>query len=364
MLMRLARLDGIRALAILLVILTHHRIITQVGWAGVDLFFVLSGFLITRILRSSFTQTTYWSRFYLKRAVRILPPFVILVGFCAIVSHHHPFFSFLGYVLFLGNVVTLTRYDIPLLGVLWSLAVEEHFYLAWPLAIKFIGRRQLLLILGGVLLFEPLVRALATPHLRDWSPIYFLTPFRLDSLAAGALIAILVEDASAETWLRRWSGVGTVVSVAAFAVLSLFVPTFSRESNSVSFNAIGYSLIAGIAFFFVARVLLVPTDWLGTLLSTKPIVYLGRVSYGIYLYHQVVFTILRKALHIPFDNPDVGALRRLFPMEFAITLVVAAISFRFYETPILRWGNRLAIRREIAVGDSTASEQDAVAATP
>lgn len=196
MLMRLARLDGIRTIAILLVLLTHHRMITQVGWAGVDLFFVLSGFLITRILRSSFTQTTYWSRFYLKRAVRILPPFFILVGFCAIVSHHRSFLSFLGYVLFLGNVMTLTRFDNPLLGVLWSLAVEEHFYLMWPFAIKFIERRQLLLILSGVLLFEPLLRGLATPHLRGWTPIYFLTPFRLDSLAAGALMAILVEDAS------------------------------------------------------------------------------------------------------------------------------------------------------------------------
>lgn len=132
----------------------------------------------------------------------------------------------------------------------------------------------------------------------------------------------------------------------------------------MSFNSIGYSLVAVIAFFFVARVLLVPTGWLSTLLSARPIVYLGRISYGIYLYHEIVFTVLRKALHIPFDNPDVGALRRLFPVEVAITIVVAAISFRFYETPILQWGNRLAIRKEIAAGDSTASEQDAVAAGP
>ena len=141
------------------------------------------------------------------------------------------------------------------------------------------------------------------------------------------------------------------------------VPNFSRESNSVSFNSIGYSLIAGIAFFFVARVLLVPTGWLSTLLSARPVVYLGRISYGIYLYHKVVFTVLRKAFHIPFDDPDVGALRHLFPVEFAITIILAAISFRSYETPILKWGNRIALRREIAAEDSTASEQDVVAAT-
>ena len=357
--MRLARLDGIRAIAIVMVILVHHVIFPEFGWAGVDLFFVLSGLLITRILRASTTQTTYWSRFYLKRAVRILPPLLLLVVGCVLLVHHLSWIGLTGYLLFLGNVVNLTPYRIAILGVLWSLAVEEHFYLLWPLAVKHLSRRRLMVLLAAVLLLEPVLRGLATPHLSSWEPLYALTPFHLDSIAAGALLALLTEGNSATVWLRRWSGPGVLALLALYLGLRASLP-FYRNANQLPFNMFGYSLIAAICFCIVARVLLTSEGWVSTFLAWRPIAYVGRISYGMYLYESIVLTALKQAFHLPFATPNLRALHWLVPLDLALTVAVAALSFHFVETPILKWGNRMAVRKETAAGDSTRSEQEEV----
>lgn len=358
--MRLARLDGIRALAILMVILVHHSIIPEFGWAGVDFFFVLSGLLITRILRASTGQTTYWSRFYLKRAVRILPPLLLLLTACVLLTHRVSWIGMAGYALFLGNVVNLTSYGIATLGILWSLAVEEHFYLVWPFAVKHLNRTHLITLLAAVLLLELVLRGLATPHLRSWEPLYELTPFHLDSIAAGALLALLTEQTSAAAWLRQWSGLGVVLLIVTYAGLRTLLP-FYRNADQLPFNIFGYSLIAAIFFCAVGHVLLIPEGWISSMLSARPIVYIGRISYGLYLYETIVLTMLKKAFHLPFGAPNLPALYWLLPVDLLITAAVAGLSFRFVETPILAWGNRLAIRQQIAVGDVTRSEQDEVA---
>ncbi len=362
--MRLSRLDTLRTIAILMVIASHHFLLVELGWAGVDLFFVLSGFLITRILRSSFTRKTYWSRFYLKRAVRILPPLLILFAVAFLLSRHIPLPTFAGYGLFLGNVMNLTRYRNGLFIVLWSLAVEEHFYIFWPFAVRFLSRKNLLLLLAAVLLVEPILRAVATPHVSTFEPIFLLTPFRLDGLAAGAMLALLTESLAAERWLARWSLTGLLVTAALFGLIRSVTPAFTREANSVSFNSIGYTLIAAISFFLIASVLFLPAGRINTLLSAPPLVYLGRISYGMYLFHIIVITVLKKRLHIPFGVTGTTATQHIFPLELAITIVIAAISFQFYEKPILAWGNRRALRLEAREGDPLQSEQASVTEAP
>ncbi|HTF65474.1 MAG TPA: acyltransferase [Edaphobacter sp.] len=184
--MRIPRLDGIRAIAILLVFFYHHRLLGGSGRAGVDLFFVLPGLLITRILRASSSKDHYWSRFYLKRSIRILPPLALLFALCLTLDPHMSLWTIAGYSLFLGNVMNITRYANELFLVLWSLAVEEHFYIFWPFAVKFLQRRTLITLVTCVLLIEPILRAAFTPYIQG-ETVYYLTPFRLDSLAAGSL---------------------------------------------------------------------------------------------------------------------------------------------------------------------------------
>lgn len=366
--MRLVRLDGIRGIAILAVIAFHHRFLLEVGWAGVDLFFVLSGFLITRILRASAARNSYWSRFYLKRAARILPPLLLLFAFALVLSRHISPITLAGYALFFGNVMNLTRYQNGLFGALWSLAVEEHFYILFPFAVRYLSRRGLLLFLSALLIFSPLARAVATSHTSGWETIYFLTPFRLDGLAVGALLALLTESVTASRWLRRWSLAGSLASVSIFAALRLLDPLFVRDLNTPVFNAFGYTLTAAAGFFFIGYVVLKESSRVSRLLAWKPLVYLGRISYGLYLFHPVVVIALRKVFGIPFgagaSSADLARLRLLLPLDLAVTIPLAALSFHFYEKRVLAWGEQRARRLEVSVGDSLISEQAAVTEAP
>src|SRR5271170_5097741 len=131
---RIPRLDGIRGLAISMVLLHHHELL-KTGWTGVDLFFVLSGFLITRILVDSKDEDNYWGSFYRKRVFRILPPLIPLLIIGILFSPHITPWAAVGYTLFLGNVVNATGHAVYMLFNVWSLAVEEHFYLLWPVVV-------------------------------------------------------------------------------------------------------------------------------------------------------------------------------------------------------------------------------------
>jgi peptidoglycan/LPS O-acetylase OafA/YrhL len=171
---RIERLDGIRAIAILMVILLHQGYMSF-GWAGVDLFFVLSGFLITQILRRTRSESGYWSRFYLRRAARILPPMLLLLTLFCIFAKHIRWPMVLGYGFFSGNIVNVIGWGHSALAPLWSLAIEEHFYLVWPFLVLTFPRRSLIVLLATILLIEPALRMLVLPH---FPPAFIeLTPF-------------------------------------------------------------------------------------------------------------------------------------------------------------------------------------------
>ena len=342
--MRIARLDGVRGIAILIVVLHHHHFLDEIGWAGVDLFFVLSGFLITNILRRSRETPAYWARFYLKRAARILPPLAVLFLVALATSHRLGLLATLGYMFFLGNVMDVTRYAIVPFGALWSLAVEEHFYLLWPGAVRTVGRVGLMRAACLVILLEPLLRALATPYMQTFTPIYLLTPFRLDGLAYGALLALLLEEDVAGSWLQRVSGRAAWASASLYAGLRWIDPRFIREENTVFYNSLGYALVAAVCFFTVAWVVQLKQGWGYRLLSAAPLAYLGRISYGVYLYHTAVLTLLKRVFHVPFGLAGSVGTRKLLPVEFALTLALAAISYRWIEVPSMRWANRVTRR--------------------
>lgn len=330
---RVPQLDGLRAIAIMLVI-AHHAGLVPIGWIGVNLFFALSGFLITGILRRSSGEHHFWGPFYLKRATRILPPLLPFFFLCALttpVAHHA---TLLPYVFFCANIAqSLPHASVTDLTVLWSLAVEEHFYLLWPFAIRYLGRRALIRLLIAILLLEPLARLLGTALIHRWQPVYFLTPFQMDGLAGGALLAVLLEDVHSSTHLRRWAPWGVIATLLIFALCSI-APGFSREQNSLFFNSAGYSLLAMLSTSAVAVLVLRPESLLSRLLSVRPLVFVGLVSYGLYLYHGPVMKLVGLALRTEGFHRG-----RIIEIIGAISaLLVSWISFRIYEAPLIAFG--------------------------
>jgi peptidoglycan/LPS O-acetylase OafA/YrhL len=338
--MRQYQLDGLRAVAVILVLLFHHGLVRS-GWIGVDIFFVLSGFLITGILRREVNDPNYWRSFYMKRATRIMPPLVAVFVAAYFLAGHFKLVYF-GYLLFASNIIQLTSAALGSLGALWSLAIEEHFYFLWPQAVKRLNREHLLALSSGIVLLSPLVRIIATlvlHHFRgpdhDWnSPIFLFTPFRIDGLAAGAYLALLVEDRRRPLFLERWSASASIAAATLFCGLELFFKSFRRTADSFVFNGFGYSLVVLASFFLVAFLVLKPNSLVSKLLSSSTLVYVGTISYGIYLFQEPAKYITRSLIG--------AAAPRLFLLssDLAITTAIATASFYFYERPIMGWGKR------------------------
>jgi peptidoglycan/LPS O-acetylase OafA/YrhL len=327
--------------AILMVLLKHSGIsmFNDSGWQGVDLFFVLSGFLITGILRRSRESTGYWRSFYVKRATRILPPLAVCLVGAALVTPAEWKVLWPYDVFFLANLGGALY---PLvggpLGVLWSLAVEEHFYLIWPFAVRGWRRSRLMQVLTMVVIAEPLLRLACTHLFARYEPIYLLTPFRLDSLALGAVLALLVEESRQREAVRRWSGRATVLFAAILAGGSM-LPGFARSDNSMLYNSLGYSLVALTSAGVVGYVYLHEQSVVSRLLAWRPMVFVGRISYGLYLYHVlVVFT-----LHLVPQRFHLRAHAVVWSgLILGLSTLMSWLSFRYYESPILAWGHRKA----------------------
>lgn len=332
---RILRLDGLRSIAVVGVMLYHSNIIraASIGWIGVDLFFVLSGFLITQILRQEREKPQYWRRFYIKRATRILPPLLLLLIFVAFVNHH-PIPHLIQYLLFAGNFPQIFGQSVPELVILWSLAVEEHFYLLFPFAVKFLTRETLLKVLTGIVILEPILRGIATLFLVNWFEIYTWTFFRIDGLCFGAMLALWKEDPACVAWLRRWSGKYAFVILTTFLVLWKVDPSqFLRWRNSLLFNTLGYSMLAGGFMFFLAYVYFKETSILSRLLGTRPVVFIGTISYGLYLFHPRVEDFVDQ-----FHMNKLAAFVTFFVGSF----LVCAVSFYAVERPIIRFGKSIA----------------------
>jgi peptidoglycan/LPS O-acetylase OafA/YrhL len=337
---RLERLDGIRALAVLLVF-AAHTILPWHGWEGVHLFFVLSGFLITGILRRARHDKFFWRPFYIKRATRILPPLLL----CLVIGYFlysPPLWVLALYGLFAANIVQFTNHRLQGgIVVLWSLSVEEHFYLLWPLAVRFLHRRQLL-ILGAVLLVaEPIARLFAAMHYTDLNVVYMMTPFQLDGLVAGSMLSLLCEDEARRATLARVSRPAAALFLALYLSLTIFWKPFSLESNSLIFKSLGYTLIALTAAAIIAAVYLHPRSLLSRVLASWPMVFLGAISYGCYLFHPEMIDLARLLSQRIYGYPR-GVLA--MPVGICVAILLSWLSFHFYERPLILWGRRHAER--------------------
>ena len=287
--MRSNSLDGLRGIAILSVLLLHHKLFNN-GWMGVDLFFALSGFLITGILRKDRSRPFFWKRFYIKRATRILPPLVVTCVLTYLFTPGASMLVVLGYFFTMGGLIDLHKnIFIEPLGPTWSLAVEEHFYLVWPFVIRFLNKKQALTLLSVVVLGVPLLR-MAFSHpmpTADLSVTYFLTPFRVDEMAFGCLLALLIEDSVAVELLKRWAGCAFVAVTGVYLSAWVYLRHiyFYPGGHTKLFDSMGYWLVALASTALIAHLYLTPTGYAARMFSFRPLVWLGRISYGVYLYH-------------------------------------------------------------------------------
>jgi peptidoglycan/LPS O-acetylase OafA/YrhL len=331
-------LDGIRGIAVAMVLL-HHAGLFETGWSGVDLFFVLSGFLITSILRRSREEPLYWRRFYLKRATRILPPLVLGIVVAVLLWPRQSFIGVLGYLFSLGNIVDLTRFDIYPLDHLWSLSVEEHYYLLWPFAVLWLPRQTLKWLLAIVIAALPVSRFLFTYLVPGHNPnlIYYLTPFRIDGIALGSLLALLLEQSHWRELLGRWSACGAVLAAAVYWGLRKYLGPhhFFPWGHSAVFDGVGYWLVAVAAFFVIAYARLRPDTVATRVLRNPLLVSLGVISYGLYVYSRIFLIVLRA--RVPTLSRYQSGI-----LDIVVAIPTAAVLFKCYERPITAWGKRKA----------------------
>jgi peptidoglycan/LPS O-acetylase OafA/YrhL len=330
--------DGIRGIAVLMVLLRHAGCFFT-GWAGVDIFFVLSGFLITGILRTSRAEPCYWRRFYIKRATRILPPLFLGIAATALLWPHSSLIGIGGYLLSLGNVVDMTRLSIVPLEHLWSLSVEEHYYLFWPLAVLWLPRRTLQWLLLALVIIVPLSRVGFTFLLTRQEPyaIYLLTPFRIDGLALGSLLSLLLEQGGWQERFKKWSGLGAALASAVYLGLWKILGSgnFSPEAHNAIFNGIAYSLLALIAMFVIAYARLQPAAIPTRILRNRVLTKLGVISYGLYVYSWIELVLIKRSF-ASLSWLQAGLIH-LF-----VAVPLAAVLFKYYERPITNWGRRRA----------------------
>jgi len=374
---RIPELDGLRGLAILLVITCHYiansshpplgfvadRLITilRLGGSGVDLFFVLSGFLIGGILLDSRNSTNCVRTFYLRRAHRILPVYyswiflyVLLVGICVYSSLRPVIMTPPGialasqdlavvpkYLLFVQNVLYSPRpFEWQWFIVTWSLAIEEQFYLIAPPLIRWVPQRILMVILCVTVVAAPVLRYVSFVYFPQFDHFaQFAMPCRADALSLGILAAIAWRSNAVRSFLQRNPGVlqrsTAYLAVCIIALLWWLV----RPPNVVSVAA-GYSLLA---FFYVSLLLLVlsqANSFVARCMRISLLRRLGGISYCVYVIHLTINELGHRFLM--HQEPDLSHWQGILITctALVLSLAIASVSFKFFEQPLIRRGHR------------------------
>ena len=355
---RRTEIDGLRGIAALL-LLTFHTVgstqlplvgeLARTTWVGVNLFFVLSGFLITGILVDARTDPHYFRNFYARRILRIWPVYYLLILFAFTVAPKIPRLSFdthaehaIFYAFFVQNIAIPDRFGAWPLAVTWSLAVEEQFYFVWPLLVRFLSNRQVVRFSIAVLLLSPIARLFALYRHASLLHVYIGTIYRADSLAIGSLLAVMMREHSAALSLawKTFRGIA-LTALGGSLIIMVLSRQGSMPADTVSSGtAIGYSLLqSALAIGFGALLLwaLAPgATRFRAFLSSRYLVFLGTVSYGLYLIHGSVvaisFALVRR--HLQSLPPSLIAVLLVLG-QWIVSIALAAASWSLIERPIL-----------------------------
>lgn len=345
-------LDGFRGVAILLVVLHHNFGFMNYfffGWLGVDLFFVLSGFLITEILLNSLGRPGFLKNFYIRRILRIFPLFYLALVICLVILPNIKSLELdSGY--YTGNQFWLWTYlqnwlfvfkepygDKILLHT-WSLAVEEQFYLVWPLLIlMFRTPKRLLIVMLTILLLVGVARYIVWSYKVEdlaYSSLYTFT--RIDGLCIGSIIAILQKLDPG--FLKR----NNTVIVVLIAVINLgFYFISTRTGFTFPYLAfVGYTTFAVLFGLLLYEAVRGESKIIHWLLDNRPLKFFGKISYGLYVWHWPVYILMFDAARDWFFAKGAGSIRMaelcsgLFVT--AVALLTSLVSYRYFEMPFLK----------------------------
>ncbi len=353
----LPALDGVRGTAILLVLSLHFfagvpspgignavRRIASSGWIGVDLFFVLSGFLITNILLRTKHERRYFRNFYMRRTLRIFPLYygVLFVSFVVLPltsagEHMHigDFTRTQGWLWsYCSNVLLSMRNDWMVLSIrhmtfghFWSLAIEEHFYLIWPAVVLFVSTRTLLKVcLGGIALAVAFRLALyGDPRWTVAACIF--TPCRIDAPLAGAALAVAMNLKVAN--IQRWCLI--IGTSCACYMAGVILRDGSLYATAPKIQTIGLTLVAGLFASMLGYLL--HSRYLQRLMSARALCFFGTYSYGLYVFHWLLFPTFQGSL-----NPEgsLGGALRVSAVVLSISICASVASYHVYERPFLR----------------------------
>ena len=342
-------LDGLRGISIIAVMAFNgHLLRMEGGFIGVDIFFALSGFLITSLLVGEYARssTISFKKFYFRRALRLLPALFVLMIVCMVYalliqSPESSLVTFKGVLYTLFYVANWAQVppNLPGIGPLshaWSLSVEEQFYIVWPLALIFLLKIKskgiiatiVLLLIAASLASSILQWNAGAPHLR----LYFGSDTRAYGILIGCLAALVL------SWnvLPKTENAGKVFRVASVVSLAGIIVSFFvlRHTTGFVYNG-GFALIAIGTSFLVLDFLLFPSK-LSRAFEFAPLVWLGKISYGLYLWHFPILEVSKKV----FDG-------RLHPAIYGtigviVTLIVAGTSYYLIEKPFLKLKDRRA----------------------
>ncbi len=376
---RYAGLDGLRGVAILMVFICHFGNfvvplwLVQPLWTGVSLFFVLSGFLITGILVDAKGSERFFRDFYIRRSLRIFPlyyGFLILATVCILLFHlrHDPWFWW--HYLYVANFAVnhptqhnptfFLAFGHPVsLAALWTLCVEEQFYLVWPLLIWLLpSRRATMRFCVAAILLTIFVRCLVYFHnpaaVAETHFLYHMTYAHCDALFLGAWMSLWLRGT--ELSLAQTRRISCTLILAGMSVLFggyfLFGQRWPNNEVNPLLCTYGYTVVDLVAFGFL---LLAIDDrtLLHRWLKNKPLASLGLISYGFYFFHAMLLSNLSAFNSLYLRRYHLSAL--FVALIFVAVYATAKLSFLFYESPFLRLKSRWApSHRSIPSGFRTA----------
>lgn len=364
---RIPELDGLRGTAIGLVILFHlgltlpgipHPLFKLMlfGWSGVDLFFVLSGFLIGGILIDHRDSAQYFKPFYARRFFRIVPIYaVVLLGYAicwwmggdirrTLVGNVGPPMPWYAYLSFTNNLWLAMHNTMDVfLPVTWSLAVEEQFYLTLPLIVRYVSPKNLpkvIFSITGIVIALRIVGCMSG-HLRQ-NQAYVLPWFRADSLMIGVICAMMIRDERIKAFLHRriWALYLALATLgSALYVIGGALPA-KTASPATPMMTFGLTLVA----MFYASLLLLsllrpshPTSWI---FRSAPLRFLGKVSYCVYLIHQAILGVAMSTLGDLRPGSDTLWQWGAALAGITVILIVAQLSWTFFESRLVPIGHR------------------------
>ncbi len=358
----IAALDGVRGIAIFLVLMTHffgHMRITNPidrillgiadrGGLGVDLFFVLSGFLITGILLASKGRDRHFFRnFYMRRTLRIFPLYFGVLATVFLIFPWLPWFQGPELDMMREKQAWAWTYMVNFLSAkegnwtplayishFWSLAVEEHFYLFWPLAVYFASRKGLIRLSFGLILFSLAFSMGAV--IAGWSvvAVRVVTPACLAGLCLGGLAAALVDRLDfRKALIVAAAGVGLKVVVETLEWFGIGSHDLLLPLSTFAWDLLFISLVLGAWFAE-------PKTWFHSLLTWRPLVFLGKYSYGVYVFHLPIYWALSQRQSIEWFELRVDSYTAAVLLNGVLNLVlsilIAFISYHLFEKRFLR----------------------------